>query len=153
MSTRERQVPDDETIGTLERLWAADHGLQALSKRMLGRIGVTGPQRFVVRVVGQEAGLTAGELARRLHLHPSTLTGILRRLVSQGLLQRLDDPRDQRRVRLRLTPRGAELDRVRHGTAEAAMRATLSKLSPEEAATFRNVLEQLAIELESAAKS
>jgi DNA-binding MarR family transcriptional regulator len=153
VTTRERPIADDETISTLEGVWATHHHLQALSKRMLGRIGVTGPQRFVLRVVGRQDGLTAGELARRMHLHPSTLTGILRRLVEQGLVARLEDPQDQRRVRLRLTREGQEVDRVRTGTAESAMRATLSRLTPEEAATFRSVLEQLAAELERSTRA
>ena len=51
-------------------------------KRMEQRSGVTGPQRLVLRVVGLFPGISAGALARLLHVHPSTLTGVLHRLRS-----------------------------------------------------------------------
>ena len=62
---------------------------------MTGEIGVTGPQRLVMRVAGLYPGLSAGDLAAILHVHPSTLTGVLRRLVIQRLLVRQHDPRDR----------------------------------------------------------
>ena len=34
----------------MQLLWAVVHGLERLSKRMTGDIGVTGPQRLVLRV-------------------------------------------------------------------------------------------------------
>ena len=60
-------------------LWAVDHGLQTRSKRMAVGLGITGPQRLVLRIVGRFPGISAGQLSRILHLDPSTLTGILRR--------------------------------------------------------------------------
>lgn len=146
-----RPIDDEETLRTLERLWAVDHGLQSVSRAMAARIGVTGPQRFVVRMVGRNPGLTAGELARSLHDHPSTLTAMLKRLVAQNLVTREGDPVDQRRIRLRLTPAGVAVDGIRDGTAEAAARATLARVTPEEAETFRRVLSLLAEELERTA--
>ena len=55
---------------------------------MESELGITGPQRLVLRVVGQFPGLSAGELAHIVRLHPSTITGILQRLVARGLLER-----------------------------------------------------------------
>jgi DNA-binding MarR family transcriptional regulator len=147
----ERRIEDPETLATLERLWALDHGLQAVSRVMLATIGVTGPQRFVLRMIGQDPGLTAGALARRLHDHPSTLTATLKRLVEQKLVLRKDDPEDFRRVRLHLTRSGAELDAVREGTVESAVRAALAGMTDAEAEGFRAALTRLAQELERTA--
>jgi DNA-binding MarR family transcriptional regulator len=58
--------------------------------------GVTGPQRLVLRMVGRFPGIAAGRLSEILHVHPSTLTGILKRLEARELLQRKADPRDAR---------------------------------------------------------
>jgi MarR family transcriptional regulator, organic hydroperoxide resistance regulator len=151
MSDERRPVDDAETLATLERLWALDHGLQAVSRVMLATIGVTGPQRFVLRMIGQDPGLTAGALARRLHDHPSTLTATLKRLVEQKLVSRKDDPEDQRRVRLHLTRAGARLDGIRDHTVESSVKAALAGMSDEEAAAFRSALERLAAELERTA--
>jgi DNA-binding MarR family transcriptional regulator len=148
MSDERRRVDDAETLATLERIWALDHGLQTVSRAMLAAIGVTGPQRFVLRMIGREPGITPGELARRLHDHPSTLTATLKRLVSRRLVARRDDPGDQRRVRLHLTTDGERLDTVREGTVEAAVRTALAGMSEAEAASLRTALERLATELE-----
>lgn len=142
-----RGIEDTETLSTLEALWAMDHGLQSVSRAMHATLGVTGPQRFVLRVIGQNPGLTAGKLAQTLHDHPSTLTAMLKRLVAQGLVVREVDAKDQRRVRLRLTEAGAAIDQIREGTAEAAVRATLAKVTAEDAETFRRLLGVLAGEL------
>ncbi len=93
-------------------LWATDHGLQSASKAMATRLGVTGPQRLVIRILGRRAELSAGELSRILLVHPSTLTGVLQRLQGRGLVERRADPQDRRRALLRLTPAGRRVDAV-----------------------------------------
>ena len=94
------ELPD--VLDFMQLLWAVVHGLEKVSKRMGGEIGVTGPQRLGLRVVGLFPGMSAGDLASILHVHPSTLTGVLQRLVDQRLLARADDPLDRRRAVLRL---------------------------------------------------
>ena len=90
----------------MQLLWAVDHGLQRTSKGMLRRLGVTGPQPLALRLIGQFPSISAGDLAALLHVHPSTLTGILARLLEQRLILRAVDTRDARRSVLRLSRRG-----------------------------------------------
>jgi DNA-binding MarR family transcriptional regulator len=113
----------------MQLLWAVAHGLERTSKRMTGDIGVTGPQRLVLRVVGLFPGPSAGDLAAILHLHPSTLTGVLQRLVAQRLLRRIDDPGDRRRAILQLTAHGTRANTARSRTVEAAVAAALREIS------------------------
>src|SRR5512146_2700458 len=87
----------------LRLLWAVDHGLQSASKRMAQSLGVTGPQRLVIRIVGRVPGISPRRLAEGLHVHPTTLTGVLTRLVDHGLLARRGDASDRRRMILTLT--------------------------------------------------
>lgn len=108
-------------------LWGLNHALEASSKRMDAAIGVTGPQRLVIRIVGRFPGISAGRLARLMHVHPSTLTGILSRLVTRGMIRRDPDPTDARRALFGLTAKGRELDALRAGTVEARVRATLTR--------------------------
>src|SRR6185437_512149 len=91
-------------------LWAVDHSMQKLSKRLQATRNITGPQRLVLRIVGRFPGIPSGEVASVLRIHPSTLTGIVARLSQRGLLQQRDDPHDRRRTLLALSPRGRELD-------------------------------------------
>lgn len=142
-------LPD--VLQFLQWLWAVVHGLERLSKRMSDEIGVTGPQRLVLRVVGLFPGLSAGALAGVLHVHPSTLTGVLQRLVAQGLLERSSDPTDRRRAVLRLTTGGARINAVRRGTVEAAVARALDGVSQANRAATARVLEQIAAQLNALA--
>jgi len=132
----------------MKQLWAVDHGLQTISKRLESQHGITGPQRLVVRIVGRTPGISAGALAQILRMHPSTLTGILRRLETRGVLSRRSDPNDARRALFALTARGRKVDMLKTGTVEAAVRRVLSKL-PSEASVAQKLLATLAMELEN----
>jgi MarR family transcriptional regulator, organic hydroperoxide resistance regulator len=137
-----------ETLGQvldfMRLLWAVDHGLTRLSRKMERTIGVTGPQRLAIRIVGQHPGISAGALARTLHVHPSTLTGVLRRLVERGMLDRTQDPADARRALFRLTARGEELDAARNGTVEARVRTALAGAAADDVDAARRLLERIA---------
>lgn len=139
-------LPD--VLQFMQVLWAVVHGLQSTSKRMTAAFGVTGPQRLVLRVLGLFPGMSAGDLAAVLHVHPSTLTGILQRLVAQRWLLRVDDPRDRRRAVLRLTARGARVNAVDAGTVESAVGGALAAVSGRDRAATMRVLERLAAALE-----
>ena len=125
-------------------LWSIEHGLQRMSKRMEGELGITGPQRLVLRVVGKFPGLSAGELAHIVRLHPSTITGILQRLVARGLLERKRDPGDSRRARLRLKPAAVAHTRVSSGTVERAVTAALNRVGEGDVLAARRVLSAIA---------
>jgi DNA-binding MarR family transcriptional regulator len=145
------RLPD--VLQFMRLLWALEHGLQKASKRMAGQLGVTGPQRLVVRIVGLSPGISAGEIAKILHVHPSTLTGVLSRLTEQRLIVRREHERDRRRAVLHLTSQGRTLNGERRGTVEAAVRAALRGLSDRERAVSRRVFERLCESLEDGAQS
>ena len=131
----------------MKQLWALDHGLQSASKRMESMFGITGPQRLVVRIVGRFPGISAGALADVLHVHPSTLTGILRRLEIRGILQRRGDPNDGRRALFGLTTRGKKVDTLRTGLVEQAVKRVLTRM-PEDIVAAQRLLSALAAELD-----
>jgi DNA-binding MarR family transcriptional regulator len=139
------ELPD--VLQFMQVLWAVVHGLGKTSKRMAADIGVTGPQRLVLRAVGLFPGASAGDLAALLHLHPSTLTGVLQRLSDRGLLARVSHPLDRRRAVLRLTRRGHRVNSTARGTVEAALGTVLQSVSPPARRTTQRVLEALAREL------
>jgi DNA-binding MarR family transcriptional regulator len=116
---------------------------------MNARLGVTGPQRLVIRIIGKLPGLSAGELARVLHIHPSTLTGVLKRLEGRGAIARSGASGDGRRSHFFLTPKGKEIDKWQLGTVEASIRGVLMRLDGKHVATTRDVLDRLAEALES----
>lgn len=115
-----------EVLDFMRLIWALAHGLQSLSKRMQASLGLTGPQRVALRVLGRRPGLSAGALAGILRLHPSTLTGILQRLEARGLIRRAVDPADRRRSRFELSARGRRLDVPTARTVEAVVGGVLA---------------------------
>ena len=152
MSGKERGAQDEPdlgaTLGFMRLLWGVDHALQSLSKRMEMRFGVTGPQRLVLRLLGRRPDSTAGAVASLMHAHPSTLTGVFRRLEERGLIERSVDPNDRRRARFSLTPEGESLNTQRGGTVEAAIRRALARLSEQERAATERALVLIAEELQ-----
>ena len=132
-----------DVLEFMRLIWGISHGLQSTSKRMEAALGVTGPQRLVIRIVGRWPGISAGDLARTLRLHPSTLTGILQRLDKRRLVTRTRDNRDTRLVRLTLTPEGKKLDRLNAGTVESAVRRSLRKIPAGKVRAAGEVLRQL----------
>jgi DNA-binding MarR family transcriptional regulator len=116
---------------------------------MLARHGVTGAQRLALRIIGRFPGLTQGRLAELLHLHPSTVTGILERLDTRGLIRRWSDPRDARRALSGLTPAGRQVDEVHEGTIEEAVRRALARLSPQQIDAAQAVFTALSEELDA----
>jgi DNA-binding MarR family transcriptional regulator len=66
-------------------------------------------QLKILILLARLGGTSGQELARRTGVSLGTLTGIIDRLVAQGMVTRREDPRDRRVRRLELTPEGSEL--------------------------------------------
>jgi DNA-binding MarR family transcriptional regulator len=148
MPSPARLQPTGETLQFMQRLWDLVHALDVRSKRMANTVGVTGPQRLVIRVIGQLTDPTASDIAATLKMHPSTLTGIVSRLQKQGLITRALDKDDRRRSRFRLTDKGLKVDRERKGTVEAAIRRALGRADVTTIAQTVAMVELLVGELE-----
>jgi len=142
----------DPVLQFLQLMWAVDHKLQSVSKRMTSRIGLTGPQRFAVRCIGKRPGLAAGELASLLHLDPGTVTGILKRLEDARMIAREQDASDGRRMRLTLTRAGRAIDRRSAGTVEGAIKKVLASAPAGDLAAAGRVFRRLASELDAVAE-
>jgi MarR family transcriptional regulator, organic hydroperoxide resistance regulator len=132
------------TLGFMRLLWAIEHALQTASKRMESTLGLTGPQRVALRVVVKYPGLSAKHLAQTLQLHPSTVTGVLRRLEDRGLLRRSGDPADGRGICLFATAAGRSVTRSAAGTVEASVQRALRRIAPADLQAARGVLAVLA---------
>jgi DNA-binding MarR family transcriptional regulator len=92
--------------------WSAKHALAHASAAAFAQHGVHEGQQYVLRCLWREDGLSPGEIARRLGLATPTVTRAATRMEATGLLRREPHPSDRRLVRLRLTDRGRELEKV-----------------------------------------
>ena len=113
-------------------LYASSLAMTKLYKPLLDPLGLTYPQYLVMLVLWQGDGITVSQLGERLALDSGTLTPLLKRLESSGLLQRLRDNADERRVLLHLTTSGRALKALAHRvprTMAAATGCDLDELS------------------------
>lgn len=87
-------------------LYAASRSIARVYREALGEAQLTYPQYLVLLVLWEEDGLTIGAIGDRLLLDSGTLTPLLRRMESMGLVTRSRVEQDNRRVRVHLTEQG-----------------------------------------------
>lgn len=105
-------MASDETYRALLRFRTRLREFDQWSRRAAEERGLTHSQhQLLLAVRGHEhpAGPTVGDVADLLLVKPHTAGGLIDRTQALGLLERVRDPDDGRRVRLRLTPQGVEL--------------------------------------------
>lgn len=90
-------------------LYSASHAFGRVYKPLLDEIGLTYPQYLVMVALWGEDDRTVGSIGDALSLDSNTLTPLLKRLESAGLVGRARDKADERQVRIRLTDAGRAL--------------------------------------------
>ena len=90
-------------------LYSTSLAMTRLYKPLLDELGLTYPQYLVMLVLWEKDGLMVSELGERLYLDSGTLTPLLKRLEASGLVARLRDVADERRVHITLSPAGRKL--------------------------------------------
>ena len=92
-------------------LHAASRAMTQAYQPVLAPLGLTYPQYRVMLVLWEDDGVAVKDRGARLHLDSGTLTPLLKRLASQGLVTRTRDADDERVVRIALTAAGRALRR------------------------------------------
>ena len=118
-------------------------GLHEFSKAVDREFGVTGPQLWALRSIEETGGCSAGDLADRLCVHPSTITGVIQRLEEKRLIDRARQADDRRAVTLTLTAAGKKLLARAPFPAQGQLVRSLRKRGVEDLATLRRILEGL----------
>jgi DNA-binding MarR family transcriptional regulator len=114
MPSRSHPLPPASELLRLDHqvcfaLYSASLAMTKLYKPLLDALGLTYPQYVALLALWERDGLTVSELGERLFLDSGTLTPLLTRLEAAGLVARLRDVQDERRVRITLTPQGRAL--------------------------------------------
>jgi len=87
-------------------LYSASMAISRAYKPMLDALGITYPQYLVLHALWEDDGRTVGAIADRLGLESSTVTPLVKRLESAGLVARARNPNDERQVQVSLTKAG-----------------------------------------------
>ena len=103
----------DDTTGLEQMicfdLHAASRAMTGLYRPALDALGLTYPQYLALRVIWHRGRLTVRALGTALHLDSGTLSPLLKRLETQGLIRRERGTDDERTVWISPTPHGTAL--------------------------------------------
>jgi DNA-binding MarR family transcriptional regulator len=108
---------------------------------------LTPAQLFVLTCLGQEDGQQPKDLAEKVFLDSSSITGLIDRTERAGFLERRPDPSDRRALRIYLTEQGrtklTELEPVLAEVQERTHREFFAGHSPEQVESFLGMLHQM----------
>ncbi|ELY3983693.1 MarR family transcriptional regulator [Cronobacter muytjensii] len=105
-------------------LYSANLALHKIYRQLLTPLGLTYPQYLVMMVLWQQDDITVSEIGERLYLDSATLTPLLKRMETAGLLMRQRSRQDERHVIVTLTDAGRALKAEAHGIPGSVLCAT-----------------------------
>lgn len=106
MHPTDQDQVSQEVLSLLRRIIRA---IDLHSKQLEKSFGLTGPQLVVMRTISVHRDITVGGVARQVSLSQATVTNIIDRLESRGLVQRLRSSQDKRKVTVSITDKGQAL--------------------------------------------
>ena len=113
----------------------------------VSELNLTPVQALVLGFLNQEDQITSAELGKKTELDSATLTGILDRLETAGLIERKSNPDDRRSIHIHLTPKGNELSREAIGAIVTANVEFLQVLTKEQKRQLFEIIKKLRLTL------
>jgi DNA-binding MarR family transcriptional regulator len=132
---------EDQVIVALRRITRA---IDLHSRELMQRVGLTAPQLAALQAVGRLQPITAGSLAKSIHLSQATLTGILTRLETRTLVSRVRSVSDRRTVVVELTEEGRAVLEDAPSLLQDRFRRELLKLQEWEQTQMLATLQRIA---------
>lgn len=129
-------------------LYSATHAMQQVYKPLLDQLGLTYPQYLLMSALWTQDARTVGALGRDLALESNTLTPLIKRLEVRGLVSRQRDRADERRVIVRLTDKGHEMQAQARHIPACVLDQT--GLTAEQAQALRDQIKDLSHRLRDA---
>jgi transcriptional regulator, MarR family len=90
-------------------LYAASRMITSTYTQFLKPLGLTYTQYIVLLVLWEKDGITVGKLCEKLYLDNGTITPVIKKMQSQGYLERVRSSKDDRIVIIYLTDEGKKL--------------------------------------------
>lgn len=103
------QIPETAQDMFCHAVYTTSHVINRAYQEHLAPLGLTYPQYIVLTLLWQKDGRGVGDIASSLEMKTSTVTPLIKRLESNGLVTRRRDDGDERKVRVKLTARGRDL--------------------------------------------
>ncbi len=122
-------------------IYSTSLAMTKLYRPLLAKIGVTYPQYVVLLALWEQDYLTVSALGEKVSLDSGTLTPLLKRLQTQGLIDRTRSDSDAREVHVKLTRDGLNLKKKAEAIREQVICAT--NCSKGESKTLTHALQKL----------
>lgn len=137
-------MANHDTKQAIDRLDSIFSRIGRLSRRRLPDDTLTFGQFAVLRMLFHEGPLAMGAIAEHLGISLAGATGIIDRLVNQGVVQRTRSREDRRVVWVDLSEAGRQRMSGLQEERREQMRELLNPLSAEEVETLLKLLERIA---------
>jgi MarR family transcriptional regulator, organic hydroperoxide resistance regulator len=135
-----KSVVISEIIDNIRRVFQV---VNEQSKKAKRETGLTGPQLWAIKMIGDFSPIRVSDLAARMYLHPATVVGILNRLESQGLIKRIRTNEDRRVVKIELADAGNVIVAKAPQVAQGLLVTGLEVLPPKKLRGISDGLEEL----------
>lgn len=129
-----------EIIDDIRRLFQV---ISEQSKKAKRETGLTGPQLWAIKMIGELSPVRVSDLAARMYLHPATVVGILNRLEFKNLIVRKRTNEDRRVVKVMLTDQGNAILAEAPQVAQGLLVAGLEVLPQNKLQDISDALEEL----------
>ncbi len=129
-------------------LYSTNLALHKLYRQLLAPLNLTYPQYLVMLVLWEKDDVTVSDIGERLFLDSATLTPLLKRLESAGLLIRQRSRQDERQVIVTLSDSGRALAHEAKGIPDAVGR--VAACNADSLALLKQELETLRQQLHRA---
>jgi MarR family transcriptional regulator, organic hydroperoxide resistance regulator len=123
-------------------VYGAAGRMARMHKPFLEPLGLTFPQYLVMLELYTDAPRTVGDLGNALGMDTGTITPLLKRLESCGMVTRMRDPEDERRVLVDLTSAGNSIKDEVWGISSKIKSAC--QMTEEEVIALRDTLHNFA---------
>ncbi len=124
-------------------LTKAQQAVQQLFKAELAPFGITPGQYAILSCLWDEDGQTPKQLADRLSLDSSSITGILDRVEQKVLIERQPCPRDRRAIQVVLTSKGRALEQPVNQAIIDANKKALAEFKDQDSENLKKYLHKL----------
>lgn len=135
-------TPTDQLRAALREMLAAQRRMRGREAQRTG--GLSFSQHAVLRVLVDGEVHSAGELARGTDLTPASMTKMLDGLSAAGLVERVRDEEDRRRVAVAITDEGRAVHAAKEAEIRAAYERVLGDASEDEVAQMAAALRRVA---------
>jgi MarR family transcriptional regulator, 2-MHQ and catechol-resistance regulon repressor len=147
-TTRQYGKEIDRALGMWVKLARAHDTMSALADRNIHGFGLTTPQFGALECLGHLGPMTIGTLCRKMLVSGGNMTVVVDNLEKEGLVERVRDTEDRRKISVRLTKKGEKLFRKIFIEHAKHITELASVLTPNEQDELAGLLKKMGTRLE-----